>query len=116
MQGLPLAVSGVSAFGEAVRLSPVGALAGGWGRPGGKIVAERWGVGQVVSGGAGMAPHHLTALDVLLQTEHSGKWPRDPAAIRRLRVAWLLEVGKALRLEQLLSRAEDPDPTTENSS
>jgi hypothetical protein len=44
-----------------------------------------------------MTPHHVLPLDVLLQTEHSGKWPRDREAVRRLRVAWLLEVGKALR-------------------
>jgi hypothetical protein len=36
-------------------------------------------------------------LDVLLTTEHSGKWPREAAAVRRLRAAWLQEVGKALR-------------------
>jgi hypothetical protein len=96
LQGLPLTVSGVSACGAEARLSRVGALAGGWGRAGGKIVAERWGAGQVV-GGASMAPHHVQPLDVVLSTEHSGKWPRDRQAIRRLRVAWLREVGKALR-------------------
>jgi hypothetical protein len=93
---LPLAVSGVSAYGEEGRLSRVGALSGGWSRPGGKIVSERWGAGQVV-GGASMAPHHVQPLDVLLTTEHSGKWPREAAAVRRLRAAWLQEVGKALR-------------------
>jgi hypothetical protein len=93
---LPLSVSGVAATGEEARLSRVGALAGGWGRVGGKIVEGRNGIGQVV-GGASMTPHHVLPLDVLLQTEHSGKWPRDREAVRRLRVAWLLEVGKALR-------------------
>ena len=101
MQGLPLTVSGVSACGEEARLSRVGAPAGGWGRAGGKIVAERWGAGQVV-GGAGMAPHHVLPLAVLLQTEHSGKWPRDREAVRRLRVAWLQQVGKALRSDKQL--------------
>lgn len=31
-----------------------------------------------------------------VKAEHSGKWPKDEAAVRRLRVAWLNEVGKAL--------------------
>ena len=39
---------------------------------------------------------YVEPLDVLLMPEHSGKWPKDPEALRRVRLAWLLEVGEKL--------------------
>ena len=32
----------------------------------------------------------------MLQAAHSGKWPKDAEAVRRLKAAWLIEVGAAL--------------------
>jgi len=94
LEGLPLTVSGVAGFGEEIRLSRVGVRAGGW-RMGGKIVKEKDGAGMLLEN-AGMAPPYITACDVMLQAEHSGKWPKEESAVRRLRVAWLSEVGAAL--------------------
>ena len=66
----------------------------GW-KIGGKTVKEKDGVAELVAK-IGMAPQQIDCVDVLLQAEHSGKWPKDKEAVRRLRVAWLNEVGKAL--------------------
>ena len=38
----------------------------------------------------------MEPLDVHLVPEQSGKWPKDPEALRRVRLAWLLEVGVKL--------------------
>ena len=42
----------------------------------------------------------LFLLEVAVQVEHSGKWPRDAGAVRRLRSAWLKEVGQGLSKEE----------------
>lgn len=95
LEGLPLAVSGVSGYGEETRLSRVGARNSGW-RIGGKTVKEKNGVAMLCEK-LGIAPKYIQCTDVMLQAEHSGKWPKDKDAVRRLRVAWLLEVAKALK-------------------
>ena len=48
----------------------------------------------------------MEPLDVLLVAEHSGKWPKDPEALRRVRLAWLMEVGGKLEaaMDGLVSR------------
>ena len=64
-------------------------------KAGGKIVKEEGGLCKL-TGKGGMAATSLQPLDVVLNAEHSGKWPKDSEAVRRLRAAWLVEVGKAL--------------------
>ena len=94
LEDLPLKVAGVSGFGEEFRLARVAARCTGW-RIGGKIAKEVDGMAKLLDK-PGMAPQHIQCLDIMLQAEHSGKWPKDEEAVRRLRVAWLHEVGKAL--------------------
>ena len=109
---LSLKVAGVTALGpggRGTRLSPHLLQ-----EPGGKTVREEGGVAKI-SSKTGMAPRfvlifqsssftikspslsrYLEPLDVLLLPEQSGKWPKDPAALSRVRLAWLLEVGERL--------------------
>ena len=93
LEGLPLAVAGVAGSGPAARGSRVGEATVR--KAGGKIVREEEGLCKL-TGKGGMAAASLRPLDVVLTAEHSGKWPKDVAAVRRLRAAWLAEVGKAL--------------------
>ena len=93
LEGLPLAVAGVSGIGPAARGSRVGEATVR--KAGGKIVKEEGGLCKL-TGKGGMAATSLQPLDVVLNAEHSGKWPKDSEAVRRLRAAWLVEVGKAL--------------------
>jgi len=94
LEDIPLKVSGVSCFGQEYRLSKVGARPEGW-KIGGKTVKEKEGVAMLLQK-IGMSPKQIDCVDVMLQAAHSGKWPKDSDAVRRLRVAWLNEVGKAL--------------------
>lgn len=41
-------------------------------------------------------PPYVSVMDVMLSTARSGKWPYNPEAARRLKIAWLSEVGNAL--------------------
>ena len=52
---------------------------------------------------------YVEPLDVLLLPEQSGKWPKDPAALSRVRLAWLLEVGERLEaaVPGLVSRVRE---------
>ena len=93
LEGLPLAVAGVAGSGPASRGSRVGEATVR--KAGGKIVREVDGLCKL-TGKGGMAAASLQPLDVVLTAEHSGKWPKDAEAVRRLRAAWLVEVGKAL--------------------
>ena len=93
LEGLPLAVAGVAGSGPAARGSRVGEATVR--KAGGKIVREEDGLCKL-TGKGGMAAASLQPLDVVLTAEHSGKWPKDVEAVRRLRAAWLAEVGKAL--------------------
>ena len=93
LEGLPLAVAGVAGSGPAARGSRVGEVTVR--KAGGKIVREEEGLCKL-TGKGGMAAASLQPLDVVLTAEHSGKWPKDAEAVRRLRAAWLAEVGKAL--------------------
>jgi len=62
---------------------------------GGKAVKEEYGVAKLTSK-TGMAPRSVEPLEVLLVAEKSGKWPKDDEARRRVRVAWLQELGRCL--------------------
>jgi len=103
---LPLGVAGVTALGPAGRATKVGADLVQ--EPGGKTVREEGGVAKICAK-TGMAPRYLQPLQLLLAPEQSGKWPRDPEALRRVRLAWLLEVGEKLEeaVPGLVSRVRE---------
>ena len=90
---MTLKVAGVTALGPAGRGTKVGPDLVQ--EPGGKTVTEEKGVARI-SGKTGMAPRYVEPLEVLLVPEYSGKWPKDPEALRRVRLAWLMEVGERL--------------------
>jgi len=94
LEGLSLAVAGVSAWSCQARLTRVGVAVDTW-KIGGKTVKEKEGV-AVLTGRSGMAPRFIQPLEVAVQVEHSGKWPKDAGAVRRLRTAWLKDLGAAL--------------------
>lgn len=54
-----------------------------------------------LTGKLGMAAQLVEPVDVMLVAEHSGKWPKDAQAVRRvrLRLRWLGEVGRQLEKE-----------------
>ena len=94
---LSLKVAGVASVGQQGRSSLVSdcqVL-----EVGGKVVKEEFGVAKLTSK-AGMAARYVEPLDVVLVAEHSGKWPKDPEARRRVELAWLMEVGKCLSKKQ----------------
>jgi len=93
LENLPLRVAGVAAFGLQVRRSKVGQDV--IKEVGGKTVKEEGGVAKL-TGKLGMSAMLVEPLDVMLVAEHSGKWPKDTQAVRRVRLAWLGEVGKQL--------------------
>ena len=93
LESLPLKIAGVAATGEHGRSSLVtdtSIL-----EVGGKSVKEEHGVAKLTSK-TGMAPRSVQPLEVLLVAEKSGKWPKDDEARRRVRVAWLQELGRCL--------------------
>ena len=93
LQDLPLKIAGVAATGEHGRSSLVtdtDLL-----EVGGKAVKEEHSVAKLTSK-TGMAPRSVQPLEVLLVAEQSGKWPREGEARRRVRVAWLQELGRRL--------------------
>ena len=103
LAGLPLGVAGVAAVGQQMRLSAVGQLPAR--PPGGKVVRGGGGAARLVPR-AGMAAQAVAPLDVVLVPEQSGKWPRQPAALARVRTAWLCAVGRALVKTEPSVRAE----------
>jgi len=98
LEEIPLKISSVSAIGQHGRSSCVQeneVL-----DVGGKVVKEEHGVAKLTSK-TGMAPKYNEPLDVHLNTELSGKWPKDPEARRRVQLAWLIELGKCLSKQSL---------------
>jgi len=105
LEGLPLAVSSVAGYGEEFRLARVGTRTNGW-RYAPKSTEEVSTTKQtgkrtvqlidLTMQSGQQQIQSVQCLDVMLQAAHSGKWPKDEAAVRRLHVAWLHEVGKAL--------------------
>ena len=94
LENIPLKVAGVAAFGAHARRSKVGGDK--IKEIGGKTVKDEGGVAKL-TGKSGMAAQMVVPLDVMLVAEHSGKWPKDIDAVRRVRLAWLAEVGKQLQ-------------------
>ena len=88
-----LKVVGVTALGGGARGTKVGIDLVQ--EPVGKTVREVKGVAKITAK-TGMAPRYVEPLNVLLSPEYSGKWPREPEALRRVRMAWLMEVGEKL--------------------
>jgi len=98
LEEIPLKISSVSAVGQHGRSSSVQeneVL-----DVGGKVVKEEHGVAKLTSK-TGMAPKYTEPLDVHLNTELSGKWPKDSEARRRVQLAWLIELGKCLNKQSL---------------
>jgi len=93
LENLPLKIAGVVALGTQARCSKVeqNIIM----EVGGKTVKNDFGVAKL-TGKHGMAAHLVEPLDAMLVAEHSGKWPKDSQALRRVRLAWLMEVGKQL--------------------
>jgi len=100
LEKLPLKVAAVAAIGEQARRSKVGQDI--IKEVGGKTVKEEQGVAKL-TGKVGMAAQKVEPLDVMLVAEHSGKWPKDAQAVRRVRLAWLVEVGR--QLEKVVEKA-----------
>ena len=97
LDGLALSISGVHCFGQEWRLSRVDRRLGGsnsW-RIDKTLTNNEEGILSLKSNG-NMVPNYVPAVDVMLQTSFSGKWPKDGPARRRLQVAWLCEVGDSL--------------------
>jgi len=100
LEGLALSVTGVHCFGEEWRLSRVDRRLGGsnsWRLDTVLTYNEKGTLGLKSNGN--MVPSYVPAVDVMLQTGFSGKWPKDGPARRRLQVAWLSEVGDALEMK-----------------
>jgi len=102
LEKLPLKVAAVAAIGGQARRSKVGQDI--IKEVGGKTVKDEQGVAKL-TGKLGMAAQLVEPLDVMLVAEHSGKWPKDGQAVRRMRLAWLGEVGKQLE-KQLEKKTE----------
>jgi len=101
LDNLPLKVAAVSALGEQARRSKIGQDI--IKEVGGKTVKEEKGVAKL-TGKVGMAALTVEPLDAMLVAEHSGKWPKDAEAVRRVRLAWLMEVGR--QLEKQVEKAK----------
>jgi len=93
LEKLPLKIAAVAALGQQARRSKVGRDVHK--EVGGKTVKEERGIAKL-TGKVGMAAHMVEPLDAMLVAEHSGKWPKDAEAVRRVRLAWLIEVGRQL--------------------
>jgi len=93
LEDIALSITAVIALGEELRLSRVGTQSSGWDIKKGdyrgedmcKKLQDEFSV-----------PPYVTVMDVLLSPLRSGKWPEDQEAVRRLKIAWLSEVGNAL--------------------
>jgi len=101
LEKLPLKVAAVAAIGAQARRSKVGQDL--IKEVGGKTVKEENGVAKL-TGKLGMCAQLVEPMDVMLVAEHSGKWPKDAQAVRRVRVAWLGEVGR--QLEKKVEKAK----------
>lgn len=44
----------------------------------------------------GMIPRYVEPLDLVLQLEHSSKWPNDLEAVRHVKTSFYLEISKML--------------------
>ncbi|XP_050311555.1 nucleolar protein 6 [Anthonomus grandis grandis] len=50
-----------------------------------------------------MVPRYIEPLEVVLKTEQSSKWPKDPEALKSVRTSYFLEISKLLAKENILS-------------